>query len=326
MSAKLMSKVLITGASGFVGQALCPVLEDAGLTIIPVFRSAVPDPGKRIRKALAGKIIDAATDWTGDLFDIDVVVHLAARVHVMGGRKSDDAARFREVNVEGTRNFAEQAARFGVKRFVYLSSIKVNGERTESKPFVADQTPQPEDSYAISKMEAETVLRDIEKETGMEVVIIRPPLVYGPGVKGNLAALARLIEKGIPLPLRSVTNRRDLVSVFNLCDLIRVCCSHPAAAGDTFLVSDGETISTADLVLYMSKGLNRKARLFSVPVWVLHIAAGLLGKVDKLEKLTGDLQINMSKTQQVLGWKPPVTVAESFRRMFAEERIVDVRP
>ena len=326
MSVKMMSKVLITGASGFVGQELCTVLEDAGLTIIPVFRSAVQDPGKRIRKALVGKNLDVSTDWTNEFADIDVVIHLAAKVHVMSSDDSVSLGSFRKTNVEGTRKLAEQAAQSGVKRFVYLSSIKVNGKRTDNNPFVAEQTPQPEGSYAISKLEAETVLRDIEKETGMEVVIIRPPLVYGPGVKGNLAALARLIKKGIPLPLRSVTNRRDLVSIFNLCDLIRVCCSHPAAAGDTFLVSDGETISTADLVLYMSKGLNRKARLFSVPVWVLHIAAGLLGKVDKLEKLTGDLQINMSKTQQVLGWKPPVTVAESFRRMFAEERIVDVRP
>lgn len=314
-----MTRVLITGAGGFVGQQLCPALEKAGFDVVSVFRAGQRGSEKGARKALYGIVIDAATDWRDELTDVDVVVHLAAKVHVMNDDESDGLATYRAVNVEGTRNLAVQAAQCGVKRFVFLSSIKVNGERTSERPFVADQPPAPEDFYATSKLEAEISLRKVEEETGMQVVIIRPPLVYGPGVKGNLAALSRMIEKGIPMPLGSLSNRRDLVSVFNLCDLIRVCCLHPEAAGNTFLVSDGESISTTDLIQLMSGGLDRTARLFAVPVWALNFAARILGKADMVEKLTGDLLIDMSKTQQELGWKPPVTVAEGFRKMYANE-------
>ena len=314
-----MTRVLITGAGGFVGQKLCSALEDAGFAIVPVYRTCRPGLINGFHDVIVGKSIDATTDWTGELADVDVVVHLAAKVHVMNGDESDDLASFRGVNVEGTRNLAKQAAQFGVKRFVYLSSIKVNGERTNENPFVADQAPKPEDFYATSKMEAEIALREIEKETGIEVVIIRPPLVYGPGVKGNLAALARMIKRGIPLPLGAVNNRRDFVSIYNLTDLIRICCLHPAAAGSIFLVSDDESISTVELIRYMSKGLERKARLFFVPIWALKLAAGLFGNTVKVEKLTGSLQIDMSATQEILDWKPPLTVAESFRKMFVQE-------
>lgn len=314
-----MTRVLITGAGGFVGRALCPVLEDAGLEIVPVLRTRQPGMAAEIRTVVVCKSVDATTDWTGDLGSIDVVVHLAAKVHVVNDDRSDDLASFRSVNVEGTCNLARQAAQLGVKRFVYLSSIKVNGERTGDKPFVADQVPRPEDSYAISKMEAEIALRELEKETGMEVVIIRPPLVYGPGVKGNLAALSRIIRAGVPLPLGAVRNRRDLVSLHNLCDLIRVCCVHPAAAGNIFLVSDDEAMSTVELIRHMAAGIGRKARLFSVPAGLLKFAAGVLGYAGKLEKLTGNLEIDMSRTREALDWKPPMTTVQSFRRMFAEE-------
>lgn len=314
-----MTRVLITGAGGFIGQKLCPVLEDAGFAIVPVYRSIQPGPAKRNRDAIVGKSLDATTDWSPELADIDVVVHLAAKVHVMNGDGPGDLANFRAVNVEGTRNLARQAARLGVKRFVYLSSIKVNGERTFERPFVADQAPGPEDFYGTSKLEAEMVLREIAEETALEVVIIRPPLVYGPGVKGNLAALADTVRKGMPLPLGAVTNRRDFVSVYNLIDLIKICCLHSAAAGRIFLVSDNQPISTVELIRYISKGLGRKARLFSVPVWVLKFAAGLSGNTAKVEKLIGNLQIDMSATQETLGWKPPFTVAESFQKMFAED-------
>ncbi len=296
-------KAMVTGASGFVGQNLCAILEGGELDVVPAIR----------------KPIDATTEWADQLSDVDVVIHLAARVHVMNSGEAGDLASFREINVEGTRNLAKQAAQSGVKRFVYLSSIKVNGERTHQKPFSADQECGPEDAYAISKLEAEVTLREIEQETNMEVVIIRPPLVYGPGVKGNLATLVSMIKKGIPLPLGAVNNRRDLVSIYNLCDLIRVCCLHSEAAGKTFLVSDGESISTAELVRYLANGLGRKARLFFVPIQVLKLAARIFGKSVELEKLTCNLQIDISLTQQVLDWKPPFTVAESFRKMFAEE-------
>ncbi len=311
-------RILITGANGFVGQILHSVLEDSGLDIIPVFRTPQPSLNKGHSNAVVGRFIDGKTVWGDELADVDAVIHLAARVHVMDSDGSDDLANFRETNVEGTRNLAIKAARSGVKRFIYLSSIKVNGERTDEEPFSTGQAPKPEDAYAISKLEAEVALREVEKETGMEVVIIRPPLVYGPGVKGNLAALIRLIKKGMPLPLAAVKNRRDLVSIYNLCDLIRVCCLHPAAAGRTFLVCDGESISTAVLIRHIAGGLDLKARLFVVPIWALRLVASVLGKAGKVERLTGNLQIDMSTTQEVLDWKPPLTVIQSFKKMFAE--------
>jgi len=311
-------KVMVTGASGFLGQKLCPILEDAGFEIVPVFRARQLEPGKGIPNAIFVKSIDATTDWTNKLIDVEVVIHLAARAHVMHDHETDVLSNYRKINVEGTRNLAKQAAESGVKRLVYLSSIKVNGEETNDQPFSADQAPNPEDSYAISKMEAEAALRKIQKTTNMEVVIIRPPLVYGPGVKGNLLALVNMIKKGVPLPLGTVDNRRDLVSIYNLCDLIRVCILHPAAPGDTLLVSDNESISTTEMIRYIAKGLNRNARCFPVPIWALKYLAGLFGKKAKVEKLTGNLQIDMSPTQQVLDWNPPLTVAESFRKMFTE--------
>ena len=311
-------KVMVTGASGFLGQKLRLVLEEAGFEVVPVFRTRQPDREKGIRNAVFGKIIDATTDWTNELFDVDVVIHLAARAHVMQDDEADVLSRFREINVEGTKNLAKQAAHSGVKRLIYLSSIKVNGEETNDQPFSFNQTPNPKDSYGLSKMEAEDALREMEETMDMGVVIIRPPLVYGPGVKGNLLTLVNMIKKGIPMPFGAVDNRRDLVSIYNLCDLIRVCILHPAAPGKAFLVSDNESISTAELIQYIAKGLNQNARLFSVPVWTLRFLAGLLGRTRKVEKLTRDLQIDMSATQHVLDWVPPLTVAESFRKMFTE--------
>ena len=311
-------KVLITGANGFVGQKLRLVLEESGFEIVPVFRAHQPGLEKDICNAIIGKNIDATTDWTNALIDVEAVIHLAARVHVMDDGEAGDLARFREINVEGTRNLAKQAAQSGVKRFIYLSSIKVNGERTNDEPFSIDQPPKPEDSYAISKMEAEVALRKIEEATDMDVVIIRPPLVYGPGVKGNFLTLVNMVRRGMPLPFGLVGNRRDLVSIYNLCDLIEKCILHPAALGGTFLVSDNESISTTELIRYIAKGLKRNARLFSVPIWALKFAAGLVGKNEKLETLTGNLQIDISPTQQVLEWSPPLTVAQSFRKMFTE--------
>ena len=316
----MKTKVMVTGASGFVGQELGSVLEDGGFEVVRAYRTHQPGLENGICNAVVGKFINATTDWTDELAEFDVVIHLAAKVHVMDDGETGDLASLGEINVEGTRNLAKQAAQIGVKRLVYLSSIKVNGERTSKDPFAANQEPRPEGAYAISKLEAEVAMREIEKETGLDVVIIRSPLVYGPGVKGNLAALVHMVKKGIPLPLAAVRNRRDLVSIYNLCDLIRICCLHPAAAGKTFLVSDGESMSTADLIRYMANGLDQKARLFFVPIWALKLAAGLFGEARKLEKLSGNLQIDISLTQRLLDWKPPFDVAESFQKMYGERK------
>lgn len=309
---------MVTGAGGFVGQYLCSILEEAGIELVPVFRRRGQVSEKVFQQAVVCKTIDGTADWTNELLNVEVVIHLAAKVHVMHSDEAGDLVSFREINVEGTKNLANQAANSGVNRFIYLSSIKVNGEQTDDQPFVAGQAPDPEDSYAISKMEAEEALRLIQKTTKMEVVIIRPPLVYGPGVKGNLLALVNLIKKGIPLPLGTVDNRRDLVSIYNLCDLIRVCILHPTAPDDTLLVSDNEPISTTEMIRFIAKGLNQNVRLFPVPIWALKYVAGLFGKKEEVEKLTGNLQIDMSPTQRVFGWKPPFTVAESFQKMFTE--------
>ena len=304
---------LVTGANGFVGTALCKRLR----------RDAVP---VRLTVRVLNAEIDAAeniaigsisllTDWSSVLINVNQVVHLAARVHVMHEKSVDPIAEFRRVNIDATVNLAKQAASVGVKRFIYLSSIKVNGEFTEDgHPFTADDVPAPNDPYGISKFEAEEALRQIANETGMEVVIIRPPLVYGPGVKANFDSMMRWLRRGIPLPLGALTkNKRSMVALGNLVDLITVCLNHPAAVNQTFLVSDGEDLSTADLLQRTATALGVNARLFSVPPIVLKSLAKLLGKETVYQRLCGSLQIDMTKTQQLLHWKPPLSVQKGLR-------------
>lgn len=260
--------------------------------------------------------LSSVTDWTVALRSVDQVVHLAARVHVMNDKSSDPLAEFRQVNVEGTANLARQAAAAGVRRFVYLSSIKVNGEFTqEGRPFTADDAPAPEDPYGVSKHEAEQALRQIAADTGMEVVIIRPPLVYGPGVKANFESMMRWLARGVPLPLAAVTqNRRSLVALDNLVDLIMVCLSHPAAANHTFLVSDGEDLSTAELLKRMGAAMGKPARLFYLPPVLLKLGAQVVKKPGIYQRLCGSLQLDITKTRRLLGWSPPVSVDEGLRR------------
>ena len=256
------------------------------------------------------------TDWSEALKNVEQVVHLAARVHVMNDKSSDPFAEFRRVNVEGTAALARQAAAAGVRRFVFLSSVKVNGEFTEAgQPFTADDVPAPEDPYGVSKHEAEQLLRQIADETVMEVVIIRPPLVYGPGVKANFAAMMRWLARGVPLPLAAVNeNRRSLVALDNLVDLIMTCLHHPAAANQTFLVSDGEDLSTAQLLKRMGAAMGHPARLFYVPPALLKLGATVLNKPGIYQRLCGSLQLDIAKTRQLLGWTPPVSVDEGLRR------------
>lgn len=305
---------LVTGANGLVGSALCGRLLRDGTAVKGAVRSlgSLPDGVE----AIAIGSLSSETDWTVALRSVDQVVHLAARVHVMNDKSMDPLAEFRQVNVEGTANLARQAAAAGVRRFVYLSSIKVNGELTqEGRPFTADDAPAPEDPYGVSKHEAERTLRQIAADTGMEVVIVRPPLVYGPGVKANFESMMRWLVRGVPLPLAAVTqNRRSLVAIDNLVDLIVTCLNHPAAANQTFLVSDGEDLSTAGLLRRMGAALGHPARLFYVPPSMLKLGSQVANKPGIYQRLCGSLQLDITKTQQLLGWIPPVSVHEGLRR------------
>lgn len=260
--------------------------------------------------------LSSETDWTAALRNVDQIVHLAARVHVMNDKCSDPLAEFRRVNVEGTVALARQAAVAGVRRFVFLSSVKVNGEFTKpGHPFTADAVPAPEDPYGVSKYEAEQLLRQIAAETGMEVVIIRPPLVYGPGVKANFESMRRWLARGVPLPLAAVTNnRRSLVALDNLVNVIVTCLNHPAAANQTFLVSDGEDLSTAELLKRMSAAMGKPARLFYLPPTLLKLGANVLNRPGIYQRLCGSLQLDIAKTRQLLGWTPPMSLDEGLRR------------
>jgi len=259
-----------------------------------------------------------SADWGKVLFGITTVVHLAARVHVMHDTEADPLMAFRVVNVEGTLNLTRQAAAAGVKRFVFISSVKVNGELTQSgRAFTEADSPDPQDAYGLSKHEAEQGLRQLAVDTGMEVVIIRPPLVYGPGVKANFAALMRAVQRGWPLPLGAVPNQRSLVALSNLVDFIVTCIAHPQAANQTFLVSDGQDLSTTELVRGMARAAGVPARLLPVPVWALQAGATLLGKGGAVQRLCGNLQVDISKARQLLGWVPPISIDEGLRRVVA---------
>lgn len=265
---------------------------------------------ERVESEIVGNI-DSFTRWEGAVSGVDTVIHLAARVHMMNDTSTDPLAEFRRVNTEGTLNLARQAAEAGVRRFIFLSSVKVNGE---TGFFRESDVEDPQDPYAISKCEAEQGLRRIAAETGMAVVIIRPPLVYGPGVKANFQSLMRAVGKGVPLPLGAIDNRRSLVGIDNLVDLIVTCIDHPAAANETFLVSDGEDLSTPELVRRIARALGKPARLFPVSPALLKAAATLLGRREAVERLLSSLQVDISKTRDLLGWRPPVSVDAGLTR------------
>jgi nucleoside-diphosphate-sugar epimerase len=252
------------------------------------------------------------TAWSAVLTDVDVVVHLAARVHVMQDSSSDPPSAFRQVNVAGTERLARQAATAGVKRLIYISSIKVNGEES-STPYTELDTPNPQDAYAVSKWEAEQILRQIATETGLELVILRPPLVYGSGVKANFLQLIKIVNRGIPLPLARVNNRRSLIYVGNLADAIVACVTRFEAAGQTYLVSDGEDISTPELIRRLADALGRASRLLPFPLKMLRLAGKLIGKSAEVERLLGSLTVDPSKIRRQLGWKPPYTIDQGLR-------------
>ncbi|WP_114969830.1 UDP-glucose 4-epimerase family protein [Rhodoferax ferrireducens] len=309
-------RVLVTGANGFVGKSLCAELTRRGDAVRAAVRSGHSDRG-RLDDAVVGAI-DGGTDWSAALGDQDAVVHLAARVHVMKDAAADSLVAFRQVNVQATLNLARQAAAAGVKRFVFISSVKVNGECTfPGQTFAESDVPAPQDAYGQSKHEAEQGLRRLAADTGMELVIVRPPLVYGPGVKANFASLMRAVQRGWPLPLGAVHNRRSLVALDNLVNFIVTCVTHPQAANQTFLVSDGDDLSTPDLVRGLARAAGMTARLIPVPVWILQVGAALVGQGASVQRLVGNLQVDISKARALLGWVPPVTVEEGLRRALA---------
>ena len=307
-------RVLVTGANGFVGRSLCSKLHNDGYDVLAGMRRASPSRAFGVPIVAMGNLT-AETDWSAALGEVQAVLHSAARVHVMNEQSTDPLVEFRKVNVEGTLNLARQAATAGVRRFIFISSIKVNGEGTEpGKPYTADDTTAPSDPYGISKLEAEQGLLRLAAETGMEVTIIRPVLVYGPGVKANFLSMMKWLGKGIPLPLGAIHNKRSLVALDNLVDLVITCLDHPAAANQVFLVSDGEDLSTSDLLRRMGKALGKPARLLPVPASWLSLVATLVGKRNVAQRLCGSLQVDIEKTRQLLGWTPPLSVDQGLKR------------
>ncbi len=302
--------ILLTGATGFVGQKLIDALLKQTDVHLRLAVRKVPARDFCHRVALTPiDDISASTHWQNMLSDCQVVIHAAARVHVMEEHAQDPLAAYRETNVAGTLNLARQASRLGVRRFIYLSSIKVNGELTpDGKPFNADDDALPQCAYSISKYEAEQGLLALAEETGMEVVIIRPVLVYGPGVKGNFRHMMEWLQKGIPLPLGMVNNKRSFVSVDNLIDLMITCIDHPGAANQVFLVSDGEDLSTTVLLRKLRRLLDKRMILLPVPVWALNGVATLIGKQVYAERLCGSLQVDIEKARELLNWQPVARV------------------
>lgn len=308
-----MNNVFLTGGTGFVGRRLLTRLLNGNQLVTAAVRQAAPEIDQRAKQAIV-KDLTAETDWQSALAGQNIVIHSAARVHVMNDQSADPLAEFRRVNVDGTLNLARQAAAAGVKRFIFISSIKVNGEGTAlGQPYTAFDTPAPQDPYGISKMEAELGLRELARQTGMGVVIIRPVLVYGPGVKANFRSMMSWLSKGVPLPLGAIHNKRSLVSLDNLADLIVTCIDHPAAANQTFLVSDGEDLSTTEMLHRMAQALGKTARLVPVPAGLLESGAALLGKRAVAQRLCSSLQVDISHTRDALSWTPPVSVDDGFR-------------
>jgi UDP-glucose 4-epimerase len=304
----------VSGASGFIGQALCLECSRRGIGVRAGLRASSPATTLSDSVILGDLSEDA--DWTPAFNGVDTVVHLAARVHVMRETAADPLAEFRKVNVQGTRNLARQAAAAGVKRFVFLSSVKVNGESTlPGKTFGPDDDPAPQDAYGISKLEAERVLREVCASSGMEFVVIRPPLVYGPGVRGNFRTMAHWIQRGMPLPLGAIDNRRSLVALDNLVDLIVSCLTHPAVANQVLMAADGEDVSTTDLLRKVATAHGVPARLVPVPPSWLRGCAAMLGKRVAADLLLGSLVIDASRTRDMLGWLPVVSMDEQLRKM-----------
>lgn len=306
--------ILVTGATGFVGRILCQKLLTSTLQV----RGALLAP-KSSESLIAGvepvtvEPLGLSTSWEHALSGVDTIIHLAARVHVMVECSVDQLGEFRKVNLYGTDLIARQAAQAGVKRFIFMSTIGVNGDNSGDRPYTEGDAPHPHNHYSASKYEAELALQKISQKTGMEVVIIRAPLVYGPRNPGNFLSFLRIVLKSIPLPLASISNRRSLLYVGNLVDALAVCATHPNAAGQTYLVSDGEDVSTPELVRRTASALGVPARLFHFPIPLMMLASKLTGKSAAVNRLTGSLTVDSSKIRNELGWEPPFTMDEGLQ-------------
>ena len=302
-------RVLVTGAGGFIGQAVCAAFRLRGHEVIGALRQRDVVRESAAVNYVAMGHMDESTDWSSVVKGVDCVVHLAARVHLMNDSADDPLAEFRRFNVDLTMNLARQAAAAGVRRFVFVSSVKVNGENTPfGQPFTAEDTPLPTDPYGVSKLEAEQLLKKLAETSGMEVVIVRPVLVYGPGVRANFYQMMQWLKKGVPLPLKALDNQRSLVAIDNLVDMIATCLSHPAAANQTFLVSDGEDLTVSDLMERTSMALGRRARLLTMPIIFLKFVGRIVGKQAIIHRLCEPLQVDIMKSRVLLNWTPPVTV------------------
>ncbi len=305
--------ILLTGATGFVGRQLLKKLseqKEIDLRIATRINANIFSPEISVFAPIE---LESENNWQDIVKGCDVIIHAAARAHVMNEKANNPLEEFRKINSKPTLKLAEQAAISGVKRFIFISSIKVNGEFTTDKPFAADDLPHPDGPYALSKYEAEQGLQAIALKTGMEVVIIRPPLIYGPEVKGNFQRMLYWLKKGIPLPLGAVNNKRSFVSLENLNSLILACITNPRAANQIFLVSDDEDLSTTELLREIGYLINKPARLLPIPKFLLKWAAASLGKKEIYDRLCGSLQLDISKTKEMLSWKPQISVKEGLK-------------
>lgn len=307
-----MGKVLVTGASGFIGRRVCEVLQALNISIAPIIR-AESDVHFQQTPIVIGNIT-AATDWRDALVGVETIIHLAARVHVMKDTAADPLAEFRTTNVDATLNLAKQAVQAGVRRFIFVSTVKVNGEETPDQPFTVFDQPAPLDYYGQSKFEAEVALQALAKETGLELVIVRPPLVYGPRVRANFFKLIQITYMGFPLPFGGVNNRRSLVALDNLVDLLVTCISHPAAVNQTFLVSDDQDVSLSRLLKLIAQVMNKKLWLIPAPIKILQLFGALTGKSAVVNRLFGSLQVDISHTKQTLNWQPTMSVEQGIQQ------------
>ncbi len=307
-----MDKILVTGADGFIGRQFCRTLRQAGFAVKAAVRQAASSPVPDLEYVTVGDI-GPYTDWTEALRGAQRVVHLAGRAHILGERSANAMAEYERVNILGTRRLAQMAAAAGIGRFLFLSSVKVNGEESRGRPFVETDPPDPGDAYGRSKWQAESALLHLDQHGELPVVIIRAPLVYGPGVRANFLSLIRWVDCGLPLPVAKIKNKRSLIGLGNLTNFLILCLQHPAAAGEIFLVSDQEDLSTPELVQRIGGLLGRSGRLLPIPYQAMSILASLLGKKESFQKLCHSLQVNVGKANELLRWQPPFSVNDQLK-------------